>query len=208
MRKIFLLSLLFRIVFINADFSLRACDLPAHFDFVVSNDGETLYCGCYDAVHKGPHIIEYTLTRERAESTGTRRPSARFTQDRDGGVLKNLLIENGYLLPDHYDYTNSGYDRGHMAPNADFNDTYENALMTFFIGNIWPQTPQINRIEWLKTENQTRTLASEYLIIKVIIIVDEFSEDNVKEIQIPQNFKRFVYEPESGDLIYEAVVYQ
>jgi len=175
MRKILLLFLFFRIAFINADYSLRACDLPAHFDFTVSNEDEILYYGCYDAIHKGPHIIEYTLTKERAESTGIRRPSVRFTQDRDGGILQNLLNENGYSLPDHYDYTNSGYDRGHMAPNADFNDTYENALMTFFIANIWPQTPHVNRIEWLKTENKTRTLASEYLIIKVTIIVDEFS---------------------------------
>jgi endonuclease G len=202
------LLLFFRIVSINADFSLLACDLPDHFDFVVSNDDEILYCGCYDAIHKGPHIIEYILTKERAESRGTRRPSARFTQDRDGGVLQTLLIENGYSLPDHYDYTNSGYDRGHMAPNADFNDTYENALMTFFIANIWPQTPQVNRIEWLKTENQTRSLASEHLIIKVMIIVDEFSENYIKEIQIPLNFKRFVYETESGGLIYETVIYQ
>jgi len=208
MRKILLLFLFFRIAFFNADFSLLACDLPAHFDFTVSNNDEVLYYGCYDAIHKGPHIIEYTLTKERAESAGTRRPSVRFTQDRDGGVLQSLLTENGYSLPDHYDYTNSGYDRGHMAPNADFNDTYENALMTFFIANIWPQTPHVNRIEWLKTENKTRALASEYLIIKVTIIVDEFSENYIKEIKIPQNFKRFVYEPESGDLIYEEVVYQ
>jgi endonuclease G len=208
MKKILMLFLFFRLLFINASYNLLACDLPAHFDFEVSSNDELLYYGCYDAIHKGPHIIEYILTNERAESTGTRRPSARFTKDRDGGLLQNLLIENGFSLPDHYDYTNSGYDRGHMAPNADFNDTYENALMTFFIANIWPQTPQVNRIEWLKTENRTRALASEYLTVKVIITVDEFSEYYVKEIQIPVNFKRTVYELESGKLIYEAVVYQ
>ena len=212
-RKIILL-LLFLHIITSADIYLYACDLPDHFDFEVSYEEELLYSGCYDAIHKGPHIIEYILTKERAESTGTKRPSARFTRDRDGGVLQNLLIENGYSLPDHYDYTNSGYDRGHMAPNADFNDTYENALMTFFIANIWPQTPKVNRIEWLKTETQTRKLASEHLIVKVIIIVDEFNSETVKDIQVPSCFKRTVYKVESaqtqaaGELIYEAVVYQ
>jgi len=60
------------------------------------------------------------------------------------------LAENGYSLPFHSDFSYSGYDRGHMAPNADFNDTYQNALMTFFIANIWPQTPYVNRVLWLR----------------------------------------------------------
>jgi len=209
MKKIALLLLLiFRVSFVFT------CDLPGHFDFEVSNGEELLYSGCYDAVNKGPHIIEYVLTRERLEAEHVRRPSARFTQDRDGGVLQALLNENGYSLPHHNDFTNSGYDRGHMAPNADFNDSRENALMTFFIANIWPQTPELNRVEWLRTENQTRQLAIEYQAVKVIIIVDEFSELKINEIQVPLCFKRRVYrfvfdEPDCElELIYEIDVYQ
>ena len=201
-KRLLLLLIFFRLA------SAFACDLPGHFEFDVSNEEEILYSGCYDAVNLGPHIIEYILTKERAEAVGVRRPSARFTQNRDGGVLQNLLAENGYSLPHHRDYTNSGYDRGHMAPNADFNDTYENALMTFFIANIWPQTPNLNRVEWLKTENETRRLASEYLFVKVIIIVDEFTEGKVGDIQVPSCFKRRVYDLYSGELIYEIDVYQ
>jgi len=199
----FLVFLLFRLTF------LFGCDLPGHFEFHVSNSEELLlYSGCYDAVNKGPHIIEYILTRERAEGTGTRRPNARFTQNRDGGVLQALLLENGYSLPNHNDFTNSGYDRGHMAPNADFNDTHENALATFFIANVWPQTPHVNRVEWLRTENETRRLAAEYMVVKVVIIVDEFSENTVNDIQVPLNFKRWVYCVELDELIYEIIVYQ
>ena len=199
----FLLLLLYRITFVFG------CDLTGHFEFNVSNNAEVLlYSGCYDAINKGPHIIEYILTKERAESRGTRRPSAVFAQDRDGGLLQTLLIENGYSLPHHRDFTSSGYDRGHMAPNADFNDTYENALMTFFIANIWPQTPEINRVQWLKTENETRRLAVEYLIVKVIIIVDEFSDNKFNDIQVPLVFKRRVYDENSNELIYEIDVYQ
>lgn len=201
-KKTFLLLLFFRITFVFA------CDLPGHFDFAVSNDEEILYSGCYDAVNRGPHIIQYFLTKERAESMGVRRPSATFTQNRDGGVLRNLLSENGYSLPRHTDYRNSGYDRGHMAPNADFNDTYRNALLTFFIANIWPQLPEINRVEWLNTENETRKLAVEYLIVKVVIIVDEFSDNEINDIRVPLVFKRRVYDAYSDELIYEIDVYQ
>ena len=194
--------MLFRISFVFA------CDLPGHFDFVVSNEGEILYSGCYDAINKGPHITEYILTKERLESESVRRPSARFTQNRDGGVLQNLLRENGYSLPHHNDYTNSGYDRGHMAPNGDFNDTSGNALMTFFIANIWPQTPEVNRVTWLAAENRTRRLAREYSIIRVVIIVDEFTDKKVNDIQVPLFFRRRVYDAASGDLLFEIDVYQ
>ena len=185
-----------------------ACDLEGHFWFDVPNsENEILYSGCYDAINLGPHIIEYILTRERAQAGGIR-PNARFTQNRDGGALMELLAENRYSLPHHNDFTHSGFDRGHMAPNADFNDTYENALATFFIANIWPQTPRLNRVEWLRTENETRRLASEYQYVKVIIIVDEFSDRRVGNISVPVNFKRQVYDLHSGFLIYEIVVYQ
>jgi endonuclease G len=185
------------------------CELPGHFDFEVANSNEDLlYCGCYDAIHKGPHIIEYALTKERIESGHVRRPRAIFSQDRDGGKLQNLLNENGYSLPRHSDYANSGYDRGHMAPNADFNDTVENALLTFFIANIWPQKPEVNRVTWLRTEEETRWLAVEYLVIKIIIIVDEFSGEMVNDIHIPLYFKRRAYDMATDKLIYEIDVYQ
>jgi len=196
------------ILFLLLQANSFACDMEGHFDFDVSNSEELLYQGCYDAVNLGPHIIEYILTKERAEATGINRPSASFTQNRDSGVLQQTLKENGYSLPHHRDFTNSGYDRGHMAPNADFNDTFENALKTFFIANIWPQLPNINRVEWLKTENETRKLASEYEMVKVIIITDEFSEEKVGKISVPSCFKRRVYDLYSGNLIYEIDVYQ
>ena len=199
----FLLLLLYRIT------QVFGCDLPGHFDFYVANsEKELLYSGCYDAINKGPHIIGYILTKERAETAGTKRPSTRFTQNRDGGLLQKLLAENGYTLPMHSDFTNSGYDRGHMAPNADFDDTLENTLMTFFIANIWPQTPQVNRIDWLKTENETRRLASKYLVVQVIIIVDEFTDKTVNDIQVPLVFKRRVYDMKTKELIYSIDVFQ
>jgi len=202
--KVKLLIILFQFC-LNISF---ACDIEGHFWFDVFNsEEELLYSGCYDAVNLGPHIIEYILTKERAEAGGIR-PSASFTQDRDGGALLDLLAANGYSLPHHSDFTYSGYDRGHMAPNADFNDTYENALMTFFIANIWPQTPNVNRSAWLRTENETRRLASKYLFIKVLIIVDEFSERMVGNILVPLCFKKRVYDLYSGELIYEIDVYQ
>jgi DNA/RNA endonuclease G (NUC1) len=201
-------NLLFLFLILSRITVVFSCDLEGHFDFEVKNEEIILYYGCYDAINKGPHITEYILTKERIENRGANRPSVTFTKNRDGGTLQSLLKENGYSLPGHSDYTRSGYDRGHMAPNADFNDTYKNAELTFFIANIWPQLPVINRIEWLKTENFTRRLAIIHLAVKVVIIVDEFSENKVKDIQVPSCFKKRVYNIETDDLIYDIDVYQ
>jgi len=80
--------------------------------------------------------------------------------------------------------------------------------MTFFIANIWPQTPSLNRVDWLKTENETRRLASVYSKVKVIIIVDEFKTEKVGNITVPSCFKRRVYDLNTGNLIYEINVNQ
>jgi endonuclease G len=42
------------------------------------------------------------------------------------------------------DYSRSGYDRGHMAPSADFADT-ESQDESFLLSNIIPQVPENNR---------------------------------------------------------------
>ncbi len=54
----------------------------------------------------------------------------------------------------HDDYTNSGYDRGHMAPNFAIATRYgaEGQNETFLMSNIIPQTPHVNRTIWKDLE--------------------------------------------------------
>ncbi len=54
----------------------------------------------------------------------------------------------------HDDYTNSGYDRGHMAPNYGIATRYgrEAQLETFLMSNIIPQAPELNRGVWRELE--------------------------------------------------------
>ncbi|MFD0895984.1 DNA/RNA non-specific endonuclease [Luteolibacter ambystomatis] len=50
------------------------------------------------------------------------------------------------------DYTNSGYDRGHMCPSYDRTDTSANNLLVFYMSNIIPQTPDNNQGVWQSFE--------------------------------------------------------
>ena len=203
-KKLLLLLILFRFSFIFA------CDLLNHFVFTVQNsDEELLYWGCYDAENNGPHMVIWYLTKERTEGQG--RANTIFTQQRDGGQLLLDLLEAGFQLPSHADFTNSGFDRGHMAPNSHFNDTVENSRLTFFIANIWPQTPGVNRSgEWYHHEQVIDIEnAQEYGYIRIEVVVTDFSDQQIgrsdRPITVPASFLRTAYRPD-GTIIYKIVV--
>jgi len=52
----------------------------------------------------------------------------------------------------HADYTNSGYDRGHMVRSEERTKTIEDNKSTFILTNILPQTPDLNQGVWLDLE--------------------------------------------------------
>jgi len=59
----------------------------------------------------------------------------------------------------YYDYSGSGYDRGHMVPSA---DRFANAALneqTFMMSNIVPQTGALNQYPWNKLEQYARSQA-------------------------------------------------
>lgn len=60
----------------------------------------------------------------------------------------------------HADYTNTGFNRGHMCPSADRTSTDADNLATFVTTNIVPQAPDNNQGPWVKFETYLRTLLS------------------------------------------------
>jgi endonuclease G len=69
------------------------------------------------------------------------------------------------------DYTGSGYDRGHMAPNYAIAICYGSAaqLETFRMSNIIPQKPNLNRRVWERLEQEeVKTYAQRYKAVWVI----------------------------------------
>jgi endonuclease G len=65
-------------------------------------------------------------------------------------------LPRGFDVIGYYDYSGSGYDRGHMVPSADrFADTKLNEE-TFMMSNIVPQTGAMNQYPWEKFESYVR----------------------------------------------------
>lgn len=69
-------------------------------------------------------------------------------------------LPNGWTRVTPSDYTGSGFDRGHVCPNADRDGSPDAMASTFVMTNMTPQTPDLNRGPWEKLEGYLRTLVT------------------------------------------------
>lgn len=58
------------------------------------------------------------------------------------------------------DYTNTGFDRGHLCPSDDRDFSQEDNDATFLMTNIIPQSPNLNRGMWAELEDYCRKIAA------------------------------------------------
>ena len=70
-------------------------------------------------------------------------------------------LPSSFFRPTSDDYTNSGFDRGHLCPSADRTYSSTANSNTFFMTNIAPQSPDNNQRSWASLENYCRKLADE-----------------------------------------------
>lgn len=59
------------------------------------------------------------------------------------------------------DYTNSGFDRGHLTSSEDRGATVQDNSATFLMTNIIPQSPDNNRGPWIQLETYCRELVKQ-----------------------------------------------
>ena len=79
---------------------------------------------------------------------------------------KNKRFFEEKTIPAHHrsrnhHYKNSGFDRGHLAPAADFKTDSE-VHDSFSLSNVSPQLPRFNRTMWLRVEEFVRSVADEH----------------------------------------------
>jgi len=73
----------------------------------------------------------------------------------------------------YYDYSGSGYDRGHMVPSA---DRFANAALneqTFMMTNIVPQTGALNQYPWNKLEQYARVQTRKFDVYQIAGVYGE-----------------------------------
>ena len=122
-------------------------------DQLVRRVGYTLK---YVEKYEQPAWVAYILQSDQIQSG----------EERENQFMPDPVVQSGTAVT--ADYTRSGYDRGHMAPAADFKNSYQVMKETFYMSNISPQVPQFNRGIWLELEKMIRAWAYKYERVYVV----------------------------------------
>lgn len=103
----------------------------------------------------------------------------------------------------HSDYTHSGFDRGHMAPNYGIATRYgpEAQKETFLMSNIIPQTPGVNRYPWKDLEMRVAKRYGRYFH-EVWIVTGPVFQGEIRKLDsgvpIPSAYYKIIID-EHGD---------
>jgi endonuclease G len=85
------------------------------------------------------------------------------------------------------DYTGSGFDRGHVCPNADRNGSSDAMASTFVMTNMTPQTGDLNRGPWERLESYLRTLVTRGSDVYIVAGIYGDKGKIKKKVTIPTN---------------------
>ncbi len=99
------------------------------------------------------------------------------------------------------DYTGSGFDKGHLCPSADRSSSPEANSQTFYMTNMIPQTPDLNRNVWNDFETYSRDLVKKGRV-DLYVVAGCYGEKGKlkKKITIPTNcWKVIVAVPQGAD---------
>lgn len=140
--------------------------------------------------------VQYMLTQEMVN--GSTKRENHFRED--------PTVSTGSSIPS--DYKNSGFDRGHLAPNADFLANHEMMDESFYMSNISPQYHKFNAGIWLKLEDTVRNMVRKN---DSLIVVTGPIFDNIKNskhtigkkniVTVPVAFYKVIFDPKNNVMI-------
>ncbi len=170
---------------IDDDFMLPAYGNSDADDQIIRHPG---YALSYNDTHEQANWVAYRLKAKHL--TGAAERANDFRPDPS--------VKTGTALPS--DYTRSGYDRGHLAPAGDFSKNAQLMSETFFMSNISPQTPDLNRGKWRELEERIRSWVKRdkelYIVTGPILKGKMKKIGNKNKISVPSAYYKIVLDME------------
>lgn len=184
---------------------------------IVNNRAEQLltrtgYVTSYNADLRIPNWVGWVLTD--AHTSGiNKRKNSQFHEDYDVPTPRAT----------HFDYIQSGYDRGHMCPAGDNKWDAQALDETFLMTNICPQNPNLNKGDWNELEMKCRNWANRmgkiYIVCGPILYNQKHKTIGKNRVTVPEAFFKvvlclegnpkgigFIYKNQSGDKALNSYV--
>jgi endonuclease G len=145
------------------------------------------------------HIIEPDVL------TGTVFRSNDFRPD--PAIPTGSAVEADYFLkflqPDStYKYDGFGFDRGHLAPSADFRWSAKALSESYFYSNMSPQRPEFNRQAWASVEDRVRGYLYSHPTSRLYVVTGPVLrtglpkiERGVNKVSIPELYWKVAIDP-------------
>ena len=137
-----------------------------------------IYTVLYSQKYQQPIWIDYSVSNKECNAT------------RKG---MDFYIEKGITTSDNADYAENEWDKGHMAPAADFCVDRETLMLTFSYLNCALQHYKLNRGVWKQLEANEREWAkTDSLIIHIDVIFDSKSKKLPSGATVPSAFRKTI----------------
>lgn len=101
------------------------------------------------------------------------------------------------------EYDGFGYDRGHLAPSADFRWSQKALSESYFYSNMSPQKPEFNRERWAELESWVRTYVIDYkepvYVVTGPVLKDGLKQQGGNGVSIPEQFYKIILDVEGAE---------
>jgi len=185
---------------VKGDYEIPGFALPAinKSDEIIKHKNYTLR---YEEKYEVPAWVVHKLRGEYIKGKANRGQN-QFIPDKkaDGGSALST------------DYSNSGYDRGHMVPAGDFKCCQDLMDETFYMSNICPQVPDFNRGIWENIESRIRGWAVRdeelYVVTGPVLSKGMETIGRYNSVAIPRSFYKIVlYYPKDSPKRARAIAF-
>ncbi|OUT71431.1 MAG: hypothetical protein CBB76_04140 [Crocinitomicaceae bacterium TMED16] len=159
----------------------------------------------YNEEHEQANWVMHVILPAISDGNATRSNDFR----EDPLVTTGTSLEQDYFLkekkPDgKYKYDGFGYDRGHLAPSADFRWSEQALSESYFYSNMSPQIGDFNRYKWAELENWMREYVTKNNTSLVILTAPILSDDldkierGINKVSIPKYFVKAALDIENN----------
>jgi endonuclease G len=151
----------------------------------------TTYTLSYSEKHEQAFWVAYKLTA--GHLTGTVSRTDDFRSD------SKVKTGSASLA----DYKGSGYDRGHLAPAADFKWSPVVMSESFYMSNMSPQHPSFNRGIWKKLEGTVRNWAADNEEIYVVtgpVLTGSYPAIGPNQVSVPKYYYKVILDYKEPEL--------